>query len=122
MASKLLSLFPRSKFGLVLVILYVFLAVGTAYNERYHPASGGFISFPGLATSAVTFPASYFLSVCVPWLDFDQLGFFETPYSSKTLFAIGLAIALCAFLVYLIGAALGAFAKTLFGKDTDSSV
>jgi hypothetical protein len=111
--------FPRSKFGLVLAILYVALAVGIAYSERYGGPTGSFISMPGLATSAITYPAAFFLSSCVPWLSFDQLGFFDTPYSSKTLFAIGLSIALCAFLVYLIGAALGSLSKTLLGKDQD---
>jgi hypothetical protein len=109
--------FPRSKFGLVLAAVYLVLAIGIAWTDRYDPATGFFISTQGLATVAVTFPAAYFLSTCVPPLSFDQLGFFDTPYSPRTIFTIGLSIAICALLVYLLGSALGAFAKALFGKN-----
>jgi hypothetical protein len=112
-----MKFFPRSKFGLVLAVLYLVLAIGIAWSDRYESTSGGFISMKGLATSVVTLPAAYLISYCIPPLSFDHLDFFETPYSATTLFSISLAIALCALLVYLLGAALGVMAKILFGRD-----
>jgi len=111
--------FPRSKLGLVLSILYLILAIGIARADRYEPPASGFISTQGLATSAVTFPGAYILSTLCPPLSFDQLSFFETPYSTHTVLAIGLAIAICAFLIYLFGALLGATAKAIFGKKSE---
>jgi hypothetical protein len=118
MTPKTRRILPRSKLGLTLSLLYLGLAITIACSERYGgPSSGSFISLPGLATTVITFPAAYLLSSYFPWLSFDQIGFFDTPYAAKTLFAIGLSIAACAALVYLAGAALGALFRYLFGKS-----
>ncbi len=49
--------FPRSTFGIVLVVLYVAVAIFVVRSDR-NATGGGWITLHGMGTSLITFPVS----------------------------------------------------------------
>ena len=85
---------PLSRFGAVIAFAYLVFAIWVLVDERKGPA-GDWISLKGMATYIVTLPVSAPFELLGARLDF------------KRNLDMGFAIALCAALVYLVGAGLG---------------
>lgn len=93
--------FPRSNFGLVLVVIYIVVAIFIVAGDR-GSNSGGWISLNGIMTFLITFPVSFLGEKWGMRPNFRR--------NADMAFAIGV----CAVLVYFIGVGLAKLARIIF--------
>lgn len=91
---------PRSTFGAILALVYVVLAVFVVAGDRGQ-TSGGWITLNGIGSFLITFPVS---------LAGEKLNM--RPDFRRNI-DMGFAIAVCAVMIYLLGAGLGRLARAL---------
>lgn len=96
-----------SKFGLVVAVIYIALAIWVVVSERTSTGGGGWISLNGMASYIITMPVS---------MPMEMLG--ARPDYQKT-FDMAAAILICAGLVYFVGAGLEWFVRQLFGAGPE---
>ena len=99
--------FPVSKFGAVLAIIYVFVAIWVVREDRRSTA-GGWITLRGMGAYLATLPVSAIG---------EKIG--RTPDYRRNS-DMALAIGVCALLLYLIGAGLGKLALVVFASASKS--
>jgi len=105
--------FLKSKFGLVLTLLYLPVALAGIWSDRYEPSHNSFINLTGLLTVLVTFPVSMLMNHLFPSLGIDGMMCIDTPYSNQTVAVIATMLLLNALLVYLIGVFLSLFWRSM---------
>lgn len=90
-----------SKFGAVIALIYIAIAIWVVFTERTSSGGGNWISLNGMGSFLITFPVS---------MPLEMVG--ARPDYQKT-FDMGVAILVCAILVYYVGAGLDWFVRLL---------
>src|SRR5438128_10560620 len=95
----------KSSIGGLLATAYLLVATFVTIEDLR--SGGGFFNLRGLATYFVTFPVSFLFFRILSILGVDNTRFrIPLRYSLTTVVMISVFIALCAAIVYLIGAAI----------------
>lgn len=90
------SWFPRSYLGAALAAVYVGISVSMILSDRRSSGGGDWISLKGMGAFLATFPVSALGEIMGMKLDYRRN------------LDMGFAVGLCALLVYLVGAGVGA--------------